>query len=99
MGIGRREKPLFAGLDSPAIAHHELAASARDMTFDVGERDFPMNRSPPRWKFVPRSKRKSAQARSALLFKATTSVPSLLPLPQPFRIRNCLLTQFSSRPS
>ena len=55
------EKPPFAGLDSPAIAHDELAASARFGAFDVAERDFPMNRSPPRWKFVRRSKRKNAR--------------------------------------
>jgi len=42
------EKPLFAALESPAIAHNELAASARFATFDVPERDFPGNRSPPR---------------------------------------------------
>jgi len=42
------EKPLFAGLQSPAIAHNELAASAGVETFDVPERDFPGNRSPPR---------------------------------------------------
>jgi len=55
------EKPLFAGLESPAIAHDELAASARFVTFDVPERDFPGNRSPPRWKFVCRPKRKNAR--------------------------------------
>jgi hypothetical protein len=53
-----REKPLFLGLESPAIAHSELAASARFWAFDVPERDFPGNRSPPRWKFVYRPKRK-----------------------------------------
>src|SRR6478735_6227027 len=55
------EKPPFARLESPAIAHNELAASARVVTFDVPERDFPGNRSPPRWKFVYRPKRKSAR--------------------------------------
>jgi len=49
-------KLLFAGLQSPAIAHHELAASAGFGTFDVPQRDFPMNRSPPRWKFARRPK-------------------------------------------
>src|SRR5690348_2198853 len=34
MGNGREEKPLFAGLESPAIAHHELAASARVGAFE-----------------------------------------------------------------
>jgi hypothetical protein len=29
------EKPLFPGLESPAIAHHELVASARVVTFGV----------------------------------------------------------------
>jgi hypothetical protein len=57
-GNGRGEKPLFAGLESPAIARSELAASAGFVTFDVAERDFPGNRSPARWKFVRRPKRK-----------------------------------------
>jgi len=52
------EKPPFAGLESPAIAHNELAASARFGAFDGTERDFPGNRSPPCWKFVCRPKRK-----------------------------------------
>jgi hypothetical protein len=52
------EKPLFAGLGSPAIAHDELAARARIVAFDVPERDFPGNHSPVRWKFVCRPKRK-----------------------------------------
>jgi hypothetical protein len=60
-GQWSEEKPLFAGLESPANAHIELAASARFATFDAPERDFPMNRSPPRWKFVRRSKRKNAR--------------------------------------
>src|SRR5690349_8357901 len=55
------EKPLFPGLESPAIAHNELVASAEFVTFDVPERDFRGNRSPPRWKFVWRPKRKSAR--------------------------------------
>ena len=59
------EKPLFAGLESPAIAHNELAASARFVTFDVPERDFPGNRSPPRWKFVFDQKEKSARLAKA----------------------------------
>jgi hypothetical protein len=52
------EKPLIPGLESPAIAHSERVASARFVAFDVPERDFPGNRSPPRWKFVCRPKRK-----------------------------------------
>ena len=40
------EKPLFAGFESPAIAHNELAARAGFVAFDVPERDFPGNRSP-----------------------------------------------------
>jgi hypothetical protein len=52
------EKALFAGLQSPAIAHHELATSARVVAFDVAERDFPGNLSLPRWKFVYRPKGK-----------------------------------------
>jgi hypothetical protein len=58
MGNGRGEKPLFPGLESPAIPHSALAASARFATFDVPERDFPGNRSPLRWKFLCRPKRK-----------------------------------------
>jgi hypothetical protein len=54
MGDGREEKTLFPGLDSPAIAHNELAASAEFVTVDVPERDFPANRSSSRWKFVSR---------------------------------------------
>jgi hypothetical protein len=56
------EKPLFAGLESPAIAHNRLAASARFATFDVPLRDFPANRSPPHWKFVCRPNRKNLRA-------------------------------------
>src|SRR5689334_13344974 len=55
------EKPLFPGLESPAIAHDELVASARVRAFDVPERDFPGNHWPPRCKFVCRPKRKSAR--------------------------------------
>jgi hypothetical protein len=58
MGNGRGEKPLFAGLESPSIAHQERAASARVVAFDATARDFPGNRSPPRWKFVCRPKKK-----------------------------------------
>jgi hypothetical protein len=61
MGNGREEKPLFAGLDSQAIAHNERAASAGVVAFDAPQRDFPMNRLPPRWKFVCRPKEKSAR--------------------------------------
>jgi hypothetical protein len=61
MGNGQREKPLFPGLESPAIAHNELAASAGFAAFDVPERDFPGNRSPLRWKFACRPKRKTAR--------------------------------------
>jgi hypothetical protein len=41
-------KAAVSGLDSPAIAHSELAASAGFGTFHVPERDFPGNRSPQR---------------------------------------------------
>jgi hypothetical protein len=51
-------KAAVCGLESPAIAHDELVASAGFVAFDVPEREFPGNRSPPRWKFVPRPKRK-----------------------------------------
>jgi hypothetical protein len=81
MGNGREEKPLFAGLESPAIAHNELAASAGFVPFDVPERDFPGNRSPLRGKFACRPKRKTRapvevarfqrQSRSPLPSKAT----------------------------
>jgi hypothetical protein len=52
------KKALFAGFESPAIAHNERAALAGFGAFDVPERDFPGNRSPPRWKFVSRLQRK-----------------------------------------
>jgi hypothetical protein len=39
MGNGQEEKPLFPGLESPAIAHNELAVSARLAAFDVPQRD------------------------------------------------------------
>jgi hypothetical protein len=58
MGNGGKEKPPFAGLESPFIAHNELAASAGFVTFDVPERDFPGNRSPLRRKFLRRAERK-----------------------------------------
>jgi hypothetical protein len=32
-----QEKPLFAGLEPPAIAHNELVARAKFPTFDVPE--------------------------------------------------------------
>jgi hypothetical protein len=67
MGNGRGEKPLFAGLESPAIAHNDLAASAGFVTFDVPERDFPGNRSPRRWKFVSRPQRKICAPKAAAL--------------------------------
>jgi hypothetical protein len=56
------EKALFPGLESPAIGHNERAASVRFVAFDVRERDFPRNRSPPRWKFACRPKRKICAA-------------------------------------
>jgi hypothetical protein len=42
-----RQKPLLAGLESSAIAHNELVASAGVATFDGPERDSPGNRAPP----------------------------------------------------
>src|SRR5690349_18070947 len=51
-------KAAVCGLESPANAHHELAASAGFVAFDVPERDFPANRWSPRWKFVRRPQRK-----------------------------------------
>jgi hypothetical protein len=56
------EKPLFARLESPTIAHNELAASARIVAFDVPERDFPGNRSPSRWKYTCRPIKKNLRA-------------------------------------
>jgi hypothetical protein len=73
MGNGRGEKPLFAGFESPAIAHHELVASARFGTFDVPERDFPGNRSPLRWKFLCRPKKKNLRAKRSGALPATTT--------------------------
>src|SRR6185312_14295298 len=51
-------KAVVCGPRIAAIAHHEPAARARFGTVHVPERDFPGNRSPPRWKFVCRPKRK-----------------------------------------
>jgi hypothetical protein len=69
MGNGRGEKLLFPGLESAAIAHNALAASARFVAFDVPERDFPGNRSPPCWKFVCRPKRKICAPGEAARFQ------------------------------
>jgi hypothetical protein len=62
-----REKAAVCGPEAPAIAHNEPAASARFVPFDVPDRDFPGNRSPLRWKFPCRPKRKSAHWRSGAL--------------------------------
>jgi hypothetical protein len=64
-----RKKALFPGLESLAIAHNELAASAGFGTFDVPERDFPGNRSPLRWKFTCRPKRNLRAWRSGAHLK------------------------------
>jgi hypothetical protein len=79
MGNGRGEKPLFPGPEAPAIAHNELVASARFVTFDVPERDFPGNRSPLRWKFLCRPKKKNLRAwrRGALPATTTTLAGSI----------------------
>jgi hypothetical protein len=68
MGNGRGEKPLFAGLESPSIAHHERAASAGFAAFDAAARDFPGNRSPLRLKFLCRPKRKISTPGEAARF-------------------------------
>src|SRR6185437_12196860 len=75
MGNGREEKPLFADLEAPAIAHDERVARARFVTFSVPERDFPRNRSPLRWKFVCRPKRKVC-APSGVAKQQRSSPPS-----------------------
>jgi hypothetical protein len=77
MGNGRGEKPLFAGLELPAIAHNELNASAGFVTFDVPERDFPGNRWPLRWKFVYRPKRKICAPGEVARFQRPPSSSSL----------------------
>jgi hypothetical protein len=51
-------KGAVSGLEWPAIGHHELAASAGFVTFDVPKRDCSANRSPPGGKFVHRPQRK-----------------------------------------
>jgi hypothetical protein len=66
------KKPLFAGLESPTIAHDELVASPGFVTFDVPERDFPGNRSPLRWKFLCRPERNLRARRSGALPATTT---------------------------
>jgi hypothetical protein len=52
MGNGRGKKPLFPDLESPAIAHNELAASAGFGAFGARARDFPGNRAPGRKEFI-----------------------------------------------
>jgi hypothetical protein len=44
MGNGLGRKPLFTGLESPAIARNEVAASAGFRAFDARDRNFPVNR-------------------------------------------------------
>jgi hypothetical protein len=56
------KEALFPGLGSVAIAHNELAASARFAAFDGPARDFPGHRSPPGWKFVYRPRKKNLRA-------------------------------------
>jgi hypothetical protein len=56
------EKAAVSGPRTPAIAHDELASNARVGAFDVPQRDFPGNRSPPRWKnLCVGQKKKSAR--------------------------------------
>jgi hypothetical protein len=74
MGDGRGKKALFPGLESPTIAHNELAASAGFAAFDVPERDFRGNRSPARWKFACRPKRKICASGEATTTPLTTSM-------------------------
>src|SRR6185312_8604661 len=59
-------KAAVAGLESPAIAHNELTARAGFVAFDNPERDFPGNRSAPRWKFAFRPQRKIGALRSRI---------------------------------
>jgi hypothetical protein len=70
-GNGRGKTPPFAGLQSPAIAHNEFVASARYVTLGVAARDFPGNRSPPRWKFASRPKKNRRAWRRGALAAAT----------------------------
>jgi hypothetical protein len=77
MGNGRGEKPLFAGLKSPSIAHSELAASAGVGAFDVPEQDFPGNRSPARWKFMWGPKRKICAPGEGARFQRRSRSPLL----------------------
>jgi len=66
-----REKPLFAALESPAIAHNELAASAGFGAFDGTERHFPGNRSPPALEIRVSAKKKNLRARRSGALPAT----------------------------
>jgi hypothetical protein len=66
-----REKAAVCGPESPAIAHNEVIASARFVTFDVPEGDFPGNRSPVRWKFAFRPKKKNLRAKRRGVLPAT----------------------------
>jgi hypothetical protein len=69
-----REKAAVCGPESPAIAHNEVIASARFVTFDVPEGDFPGNRSPVRWKFAFRPKRKICAREVALMVFRTAGL-------------------------
>jgi hypothetical protein len=78
MGNDRPKTPLFARVEWPAIAHKELIASARVVAFDVAERDFPRNRSPPRWKFMyPLQRKVSAPADVAYFHQRPRCSPRL----------------------
>jgi hypothetical protein len=66
MGNGSRKNAGKHAARRGAIVHNELAASARFVTFDVPERDFPGNRSLAGWKFVCRPKENLRARRRAL---------------------------------
>jgi hypothetical protein len=57
MGNGRRKRPRFPGLESPAIAHNEVAASAKVAAVEAPGRSFFGNRGSTAGKFTPSRKR------------------------------------------
>jgi hypothetical protein len=60
------------GRNRRAIAHNAFVASAGFVTFGVPERDFPGNRSPLRWKFIRRPKKKICAPGEGALPATTT---------------------------
>jgi hypothetical protein len=72
-GNSRTEKPLFPDFKSPAIAHNELVASARFVTFDVPEREFPRESPAAALEISVSTKKKNLRAWRSGALPATTT--------------------------